>query len=158
MIGYKLFNKDLTNQYGNKFEVGVKYKLSGDIAFGTNGYGFHFASNLEDTLRYGELDILNVNSVIGLVEASGEILTRDDEYYGYYDLHCSSEIKILKVLSREEVLAEADKMYPERLARFIQGYKLNEEELEYFRTKFNNNYVVNNAIDYYQGKGRTKKL
>lgn|SRR5574344_381158 len=156
MIGYKLFNNDLTNQYGDQFIVGKQYEIEGEVSFGTTGNGFHFAENLEDTLRYGELDKLNVDCIIGLIEASGEILTRDDEYYGYYDLHCAQKMKILKILSREEIMIEADKMYPLRLARFIQGFKLTEAEKQYFRTKFPYDTQVSSHIDFYQVKQKVK--
>ena len=152
----KLFNSDLTNQYGMPFQLNKPYKTEGEVSFGTKGNGFHFAKRLEDTLRYGDMDNLNVNQVIGLVEGSGEIITREDDYYGYYDLYSASQIEILKILSREEVIEEAKKMYPERLARFIQGYKLTEEEIEFFKNKFLSNYQVNFHLEYYQKKELAK--
>ena len=52
IIGYKCFNKGLTNRYGYKFEVGKEYIRTGEIKFGNNGNGFHFCKNIEDTFRY----------------------------------------------------------------------------------------------------------
>lgn len=52
VLGYKCFNKDLTNSYGTIFEIGQIYTIQGDIKFGTKGNGFHMCKRLEDTLRY----------------------------------------------------------------------------------------------------------
>ncbi len=156
VVGFKVFNKDLTNQYGKPFELNKLYKIDGPVSFGTKGNGFHFAQRLEDTLRYGDMDSKNIDSVIGVVEGSGEIVTREDEYYGYYDLYSASQIEILKLLSREEIIEEAKKMYPERLARFIQGYKLTKSEIEFFQSKFPSNYLVNFYLDYYQKEKSVK--
>ena len=35
--GYKAFNHDLTNRYGEKFNEGVTYYVNGPIKYGNNG-------------------------------------------------------------------------------------------------------------------------
>ena len=52
VIGYKCFNKDLINHYGQKFEIGKIYIASGIIKFGTRGNGFHMCKNIEDCFRF----------------------------------------------------------------------------------------------------------
>ena len=51
-IGYKCFNKDMTNRYGVAFLVGGIYSSDKVPKFGNEGHGFHFCKNLEDTFRY----------------------------------------------------------------------------------------------------------
>lgn len=155
LIGYKIFNNDLTNQYGLKFEINKTYTTIGDIVFGVKGNGFHFATNLEDSLRYGNLKEKNINSIISLVEGSGKIIQSNDEYYGYYDLCCASKLKILKILTREEIIEEAKNMLPQRLIRFIQGFALTKEEIEFFKNKNLKNRLIRDYIEYYQ-EGNTE--
>jgi len=126
--GYKAFNKGLTNRYGFEFELGKLYSIEGELQGGNHGNGFHFCKNIEDVLRYfdGLHDDIDICTVIG----SGEYLLKEDEYYGYYDMYVTQHLEILKILSREEILAEMNNMHYKRLERFIKGYKLSENELE----------------------------
>lgn len=43
-----------------------------------------------------------------------------------------------------------DKLIDTRFIRFITGYKLTKEELEYFKNKYKNNINVLNHLKYYQ--------
>ena len=52
IYGYKCFNGDMTNLYGDKFEVGKSYILKGKFKSGPHGNAFHMCLNLEDTLKY----------------------------------------------------------------------------------------------------------
>ena len=45
-IGYKCFNKDMTNRYGVAFLVGGIYSSDNVPKFGNEGHGFHFCKNL----------------------------------------------------------------------------------------------------------------
>ena len=38
IIGYKCFNKDLTNRYNKTLEVGKIYTTSGNVSFGSDGH------------------------------------------------------------------------------------------------------------------------
>ena len=146
--GYKCFNKDLTNRYGNKFEIGKIYEKGENIKFGNDGHGFHFCKNLEDTLRYFPANEEEI--AICYVRGFGNINTYEDEYYGYYDMYVSQKIEIIKKLTREEIINYALNLYSERAIRFIQLFKLNSEEIKLFKEKFKNDINVIKAILYYQ--------
>lgn len=93
MYGYKVFNKGLTGNYGNTYELNKNYFYEGNIKFKHSG--FHFCEHLEDTLRY--YNSFESDIEICLIKAFGTIVTYNDEYYGYYDMHSSSNFIILKV-------------------------------------------------------------
>lgn len=125
VTGYKAFNKGLINQFNETYEVGKDYTLNSDLKWKKKG--FHFAENLEDVLRYydgfGEIDIC---VVIGY----GDIMSFYDDYYDY-EIIVSDHMRIVKVLSREEILEYAKKLPDYRLCRFISGFGLNEDEQLY---------------------------
>ncbi len=162
LIGYKIFNPGLINRYGTKFELGRVYSVDTnirEIAYGINGYGFHFTKRLEDGLRYfnamdGVVEIANVSSF-------GELKEYYDDYYGYYDLYVTSSIMINNILTREEILnymMSTNNTF--RIIRFISLYKLNSDEISLIINKFNTEDVMN-AIYYYQYNDRdiyTKRL
>lgn len=148
VFGYKCFNKDLTNRYGFKFEVGKTYSVVGEIKFGVNGNGFHMCKNIEDTFRYydamkGEVSVCEV---IGL----GKMVSLYDEYNGYYDMYSVEKIEIIRLLSREEIIEMALNFGEERVNRFIQLYRLTSSEIILFKEKFEKYSMVINYIAYYQ--------
>lgn len=100
MMGYKALKEGLINRYGYKYLLNKTYKLNGNLKWRENG--FHFCIRPEDTLRY--VDSWNDNIVVTEIEAGGELQLYEDDYYGYYDMYASSEMKILRVLSRENCL------------------------------------------------------
>ena len=100
MFGYKVFYKGLKDSFGNEYTLGKKYKLDEEVKWSQNG--FHFCKRPEDTLR--NFDDFNNELEIALIEASGNIVEYDDEYYGYYDMFASSEYKIIRVMSRDEIV------------------------------------------------------
>lgn len=144
--GYKAFDEGLVNRYGKKFEIGELYTSNGNVSFGNNSkYGFHFCTNMEDTFRFfdaieGKVDIC---SVIG----SGDVVTYDDEYYGYYDMFSVSKLFIEKKLSRDEIIMEALDMTSNRLKRFVSGFKLTYDEMNLL---FKKDKSVLPFIEYYQ--------
>ncbi len=150
MNGYKSFNKGLTNRYGMHFEVGKTYHIDNTIKFGNNGNGFHFCTNLEDTLRY--YDAMNNNIDICLVNGYGRLVKIDDEYNGYYDMYASEYISILKVLSRQEIISYMLNSNEIRAKRFISLFHLTQEESNLFIKKFKNNPSIMDYISYYQMK------
>ena len=150
VFGYKCFNKDLTNRYGFKFDVGKTYGVSGEIKFGINGNGFHMCKNIEDTFRYydameGEVSVCEV---IGL----GEFVSLYDEYNGYYDMYSVEMIEIIRLLSREDIIEMALNFSEERVIRFIQLYRLTSSEIILFKEKFKKySRVIDNIIYYQEG-------
>lgn len=138
----------MTNRYGKKFEVGKVYSIEGDISFGNNGNGFHFCKNMEDTLRY--FDATSDEVKICLVKGFGKFILEEDDYNGYYDMYSIENIEILKILSREEIIKIALGLNELRVCRFIQSFKLSNEEIELFKEKFKNNIRVNQYLEYYQ--------
>ena len=143
-IGYKAYNKGLVNRYGQRHEMQKIYTHSGDLVWKTSG--FHFCENLEDTLRY--YDAMNTPIDICQVVGFGEIREYYDSYYDY-EILVSDHLKILKVLTREEILEYAKKLPSHRLCRFIQGMKLSEDEIAYLLSG-RNDEDVEKCVRYYQ--------
>ena len=146
--GYKTFNKDLTNRYGMKWEVGKIYHQKGVPKFGNDGNGFHFCKRLEDTLRY--FPAMEEEVLIAKITSLGEEASYQDEYNGYYDMFATTSLRIDHIMTREEVLEEALTMPPHRVVRFIQGYRLEKKEIEKFQATFQKEREVEDAIAYYQ--------
>lgn len=145
--GYKCFNSDLTNRYGEKFEVGKVYSKEGTIKFGNDGNGFHICANLEDTLRYFD----GFNEIkIAKVILTGTIVCHEDEYNGYYDMYAGEYLYIEKVLTRQEIIDYALSLSNYRINRFISLFRLNEEEIKLFKEKFKNDQSILDTIAYYQ--------
>ena len=64
---------------------------------------------------------------------------------------CAVEyLKILSLLSRDEIISYALKLPPERVKRFISLYKLNNNEIELFKEKYNKIPFIMDTIEYYQ--------
>lgn len=148
LSGYKCFNKDLTNRYGQKFEVGVLYHCNKDIKFGNDGHGFHMCVHLEDTLRY--FDAMNDEVNICKVNCYGKKELYEDNYYGYYDMYATEYMVIEKILTREEIIFYALGLEEDRLTRFISLFKLTEKEKQLFLDKFSRCQNVLDYIAYYQ--------
>ena len=150
IIGYKSLDKDYKDISENKLEENKTYHVDGKIIFGNGGNGYHFAKNLEDTLRYQlkDEDYLtrpNIAKVIGF----GDIVESFDEYYGYYELYAAENIKILKYLSEEEIINYALNLREDRMLRFVSLYRLNSDEIKLFKNKY---LSVDLALLYYQMK------
>ena len=131
--GYKCFNKDFTNRYGIKFEVGKIYISISPAIFGINSKRFHLCKNLEDTFRYFDAisDDIKICEVIG----SGHIVTYADEYYGYYDMYAVEKLEIKKELTHDEIINYGLNLNSISVKRFIQGFKLTDEEIFMFKEK-----------------------
>ena len=85
--GYKIFDKNFQTISGNVFECKKTYTYNGKIQIKQKG--FHFALQLEDTLRYS--DALNEEVIITEVTALGKTIDFND------DLRTLSEALILAV-------------------------------------------------------------
>lgn len=149
--GYKAFNKDFTNRHGIVFEEGKTYQDVGDIKFGNSSVsGYHMCERLEDTLRYFPAfeDEIQIAEVIG----SGKAVKYDDDYYGYYDMYAVEKIEIKKFLSRDEILGMFlnNKVYDDRVCRFVSTFKLKEDEIEMFKLKYAESDKIMKYIGYYQ--------
>lgn len=146
--GYKAFHKDMKNRYGMEFVEGKSYSVDGEISFGNKGNGFHFCKRLEDTLRY--VPAMEEEIEIAEITGFGDIVERVDEYYGYYDLYAARNIRIDKILTRDEIIAMFLNEESERVIRFISGYRLNPEEIELFKIMYSDDKRVLKALSYYQ--------
>lgn len=152
IIGYKSVDKNYKDISGNILEEKKIYHVDGKIIFGNNGNGYHFAKNLEDTLRYQlkDEDFLtrpNIAKVIGF----GDTVESFDEYYGYYELYAASNIKVLKYLKEDEIITYALNLREDRMLRFVSLYRLNSDEIKLFKNKY---LSVDLALLYYQMKIR----
>lgn len=144
MFGYKAFNEDLTDRYGNQYEKYITYETDEDIKWRKKGY--HFCKNLEDTLRF--YDFIEQTPIITVVKCDGNMDAYSDEYYGYYDMYACSKIQIINVLSRSDILEYMIKTNnSNRIERFVSGFKLNKDEIEMFKGISER---VNDALEFYQ--------
>lgn len=123
--GYKAFASDGTNIALEIMPPG-DYHYEGNVKYGKSG--FHFAKNLEDTIRYSGTN----NPLIAEVIGSGIIDEGSDEYYGYYDVYAASDIKVVRYLTRAEILEYASQLNVHRMKRFIINFELTNEELDLF--------------------------
>ena len=152
MRGFKCFNSDMTNLYGEQFEIGKKYKVNGPVKVGVRGNGFHICVNIEDTLKY--FGALNPDIVVCEVVGNGEILSSWDDYYGF-EKFAVSELEIMRIIPREEIIQMALQFSEDRALRFVQLFKLTEEEIKLFEEKFNVYLSVLKAIEYYQKNNKS---
>ncbi len=145
--GYKSFNSDGTNIAGKILLPGHIYHCDGDIRFGPSGNGFHFAKNIEDTIRYSDYGNFLRQIKIAEVIGSGIIDKGTDEYNGYYDLYVASDLEVVRYLPREEIIALALALPSYRMIRFVSLFKLYPSEISLFEDIY---HEVNLAINYYQ--------
>jgi len=146
--GYKAFAADGTNIALETMPVGTYY-FKGPIKFRESGY--HFARNLEDTIRYSGTS----KPIIAEVIASGTIDEGEDDYYGFYDIYSASNLEIVRYLTRNEIIEYALRLNIDRMKRFIVSYELTDEELALFIQK---NKSVEKIIKDYQIKPKIKEL
>ena len=148
LYGYKCFDKGLVNRYGVKFQVGKLYHIDNDIVFGVNGNGFHMCINLEDTLRFFDAFVNEVE--ICRVICFGKCNKSFDDYNEFYDMYACEYMYIEKKLSREEIIDYMLLTNENRVKRFISLFKLNQREQQLFRDKFKNSSSVLDQIEFYQ--------
>ena len=146
--GYKAFHKGMKNRFDIEYKEHHVYTVDGPLTFGNTGNGIHFCKRLEDTLRYvpameEEVDIAKVTSL-------GEVVERDDEYNGYYDMYSARKLLIDRKLERDEIIEIFLNMPSHRVERFVQLFMLTKEEIELFKNRYANDKRVLNAIAYYQ--------
>lgn len=153
IIGFKCFNKGLINQHGVKFHPNKIHKVNGEVVFGNSGNGYHFCKDIENTLRYFHVDADQID--LCKVEGSGDIKTSNDEYNGYFDMYVASELKVVSILSFDDILSEVNNMCVDRFIRFIQSYPLDKHIfMDLVNQKFANNFHIKERINkhysYYQ--------
>ncbi len=145
MYGYKGFEKGLKNRYGKQFVVGESYQTKGDIEFGNEGKGYHFCQHLGDVFRFFNPEYVDV-ALVSTMDEYPDLVHYDDDYNGYYDMYSCRNIKIEKLLSREEIISTMLKETEHNIEKFIKTFKLNDEEAELFASK---SIHLKNAIQYY---------
>ena len=143
-MGYKAFN-NMQDRFGNTYQLDVVYEVVGPVKFRKNG--FHFCKNIEDVFRY--YDGFDDNTVVCRVVGFGELDEYDDEMHEYFDMYSSSKLRILKVLSRNEILQTVLNNGVVSMLRFISGYKLTDEEIDIILSMYHET-LVEDYISYYQ--------
>ena len=140
-VGFKAFNRDFTNKFGQKFEVGSSYVSE------FKDYLFHYCINLEDVFVYYR----NTDEIIICeVEGSEKNITYDNDYYAVYDVCASEKLYVKRILSRKEIILYGLNLRYDRLKRFVSLYKMNTDEIVLFKERFVNNKEVIKYIEYYQ--------
>lgn len=146
IYGYKAFNKGLINRYGKQYELNKLYRYEGELKFGNDGHGFHMCENLEDCLRFFD-DSVEVTSVMGF----GNIIKRDDDYNGMYDMYVTEYMIINEVLSREDIINYMLNVNNEnRLRIFFSLFKLSDCEKNKFAEKYGDSARIMNDLKYHQ--------
>lgn len=145
--GYKAFNKDATNRYGQPFTEGGTYQVEGEIKFGNDGNGYHMCTSLSDVFRY--VNATEDDVLVALVTGRGKYDKYDDTYYGYYDMYSFEEMTIDKFLPREEVIERMLNSPAHEVKKFLITCRLSEEEKVLFARKFRSNLEVIKCLLYY---------
>ena len=144
VIGYKAFD-NMKDRYGNEYATDIIYEIPGMVNLRKEG--FHFCEHISDVFRY--YNGFDDNTVVCKVVGMGELDKYDDEYNEYFDMYESSKLRILKELSREEILEAACNDGIFSVLRLISSYKLTEEEINTILSRYNDN-AIKDYIDYYQ--------
>ena len=145
--GYKAFNNDSTNRYGQPFTEGETYRVDGDIKFGNDGNGYHMCKSLCDVFRYvraTEEDVL-----VAEVTGRGKMVYSEDNYYGYYDMYSCEEITVDRFLTREEIIERMLNSSCVDVRKFLMTCRLSEEEKVLFARKFRNDLETIKHLLYY---------
>lgn len=151
IYGYKVFDDYLFGLNEQQIEVGKIY-IEPNIECGNR---FHFCKNLEDTFIFarGAFNIGVSNPSIYQVCGDGVHNVSVSNYYDV-DVYLSERLKIIKKLSREEIiqyyLSFHPDFYSDRLLRFIELFALNEDEILLFKDRFKSQDIVLRKISYYQ--------
>ncbi len=133
-VGYKTFNKDLIDENGIEFEVGIKHDT-----FNNDRYiiGFRFNINLEDSLEnFGNLE---EDVCIAQVFTDGNLRRPEKIAYTDNDYIITDELEIIKILKREAVIEYGLNLSGERLQKFINNFRLTNEEIKMFCWKYPGN-------------------
>ena len=87
---------------------------------------------------------------IAHVTCLGDYVKSNDEFYEYFDMYSTNKIKIDHILSRGEIIEIGLQMPIPRLIRFIQGFRLTEEEIKMIRFQYEWESIIQKALSYYQ--------
>jgi len=149
LLGYKVLDIEHKNRYGKEFVVNQNYHVDGDIRFGTNGLGYHFCLNFEDSLKY--IERFTRDFTLARIKASGEIKESFDRYNGVYNIFVASDLEVIKFLTDEEIFCLGVNLCPDRVKRFLQLYPLTLEEKEKFKKEYKSvNLGVMQTFKFYQ--------
>lgn len=157
--GYKVFDSQIRNMYGMKFEVGKVYSTEGLLKFRddaslrnvTGCNGFHMCVNLEDTFRYvGDKEDYVIAEVTGYFNTKDDYICNNDSLYDIYDLYAVRSIKIDRILKREEIIEYGLKLELHRKRHFVNWlpFKMNFEEIKLFKEDY---YVYKDVAYFHEG-------
>lgn len=100
------------------------------MKFGEKGHGYHMSAKLADTFRFFNPVLDNVYcEVVGF----GKIVQEDDYLYDSAPMYVVE--KIIKILSREDILQYILEADVNEFRRFLALYPFTKEELEILRNK-----------------------
>lgn len=102
-------------------------------------------SNFEDCFRYIDSDKSIMAEVIGY----GDMKEYDDEYYGYFNMYVAEFLKVVRLVTRDELINMAKMLPEERLVRFIQTFKMSDDETDKVLENSKGKVKVLKAVQYY---------
>ena len=147
VIGYKAFNKDLVDENGLEFEPWVRYEASNEK---NHISGFCFNINLEDSLeKFGGSD---GDVCVAKVYTDGTLKYPEKKAYTENDCLMTDEIEVVKVLNRETIIEYGLNLSGERLQKFINNFRLTNEEIKMFCWKYPGNVNFRKHIKECQNK------
>ena len=110
--------------------------------------------NIEDSLRFFSI---NDDVVITKVSCDKCEDLLNSEYYGYFNMKKTDEVMIEKIYSYEDIISmmATGKMNEVKLLRFIDKFRINEEDKQRFRKL---GCFVSNYLDLVQGEKEKTKV
>ena len=141
MKGYMCFFEDMTDLQHDKFKIGERYNKD------DKNKRFVIYEYLEDSLRNYHAERNNVNICFVLGYGDGRKI--EDTASDYIERYEFDNVAIIKEVPREFIIEYGLNLYDQRLIRFLQGFKLTNEEKDLFRLKFEGDRRAFPIIDYY---------
>ena len=150
IYGFKGFKSDRTTHFGDCLEEGKTYSVEGPlkIGFGNDGEGngYHMCERIADVFRFFQGE----NVVVATVEGSDENIEFEDRYWGNSGMHVCRSIKVIKYLSREEILDEMSKSTSYENEKFLMTYKLTDAETDDYINHCRGSHRLLGDVMYYQ--------
>ena len=140
MRGYKALNEDMSTLYGDMtYELNKEYEIEGELIMCENGY--HFCTELINVFIYYPSD----SRVFEIDTLDGEIIKKGDKY-------CSSKIKLIREISKEEI----NKYIEDNLDILINDPNPNVREAV-AKKGYGLDKLINDEYEYVRERARTVK-
>ena len=147
--GYKGFYVGGITKYGQQLEVGRDYSVDGPLKVGIHnqkGNGFHMCERMEDVFYFFPRE----NFIIAEVLGSDENIKFDQTYWGLENMYTCRSIRLVRFLTREEMINHMLGLSPHNNTIFIMNFSLTDSETDLFLDRFRGDYKLFSQILFYQ--------